>query len=60
MAERIQTLVARRPIAWIYVARIGFALALMAALTAMAAGFGTRFGVWHFRTGFSILQWGAI
>jgi len=34
---------------------IGFLLAILAALAAMLAGFGTRWGLWHFRTGFAIL-----
>ncbi len=36
---------------------IGIALALLAALTAAAAGFGHRLGLWHFTTGFRILRW---
>ena len=37
----------------------GFCGALLAALAAMAAGFGSRGGLWHFRTGFAILTWAA-
>jgi uncharacterized protein (DUF1499 family) len=33
-------------------------LALAAALTIVASGFGTRFGVWDWRAGFTILRWG--
>ena len=33
--------------------------ALFIALAAMAAGFGSRSGLWHFRTGFTILTWAA-
>lgn len=40
-------------------ARCGFYGALFAALAAMAAGFGSRAGLWHFRTGFAILAWAA-
>ena len=35
------------------------ALALIAAMSLVAAGFGTRLGFWHFRTGFAILKYGA-
>ena len=38
---------------------IGFLLAVLAALAATLAGFGTRWGLWHFRTGFAILGWAA-
>ena len=34
-------------------------LGLLAALLVLAAGPGTRFGLWDFRTGFSALRWGA-
>ena len=37
----------------------GFYGALLAALAAMAAGLGSRGGLWHFRTGFEILTWAA-
>lgn len=37
----------------------GFYGALFAALAALAAGFGSRGGLWHFRTGFAILTWAA-
>ncbi|KAF0215241.1 MAG: hypothetical protein FD174_4180 [Geobacteraceae bacterium] len=37
----------------------GINLALLAAVVALAAGFGSRFGLWHFRTGFEILKWSA-
>lgn len=40
-------------------ASVALAIVLLAALVAAAAGFGSRLGVWHFRTGFTILQWGA-
>lgn len=36
----------------------GFGLALLAILVMMLAGLGSRWGWWHFRTGFSILRWG--
>jgi uncharacterized protein (DUF1499 family) len=42
--------------------RIGLAalcLALTALLAAAAAGFCSRFGLWHFRTGFALLKWAA-
>ncbi|RII25917.1 MAG: DUF1499 domain-containing protein [Geobacter sp.] len=34
-------------------------LALIASMTLVAAGFGTRLGFWQFRTGFAILKYGA-
>jgi uncharacterized protein (DUF1499 family) len=34
-------------------------LGLLAALLVLLAGPGTRLGVWNFRTGFSLLRWGA-
>jgi uncharacterized protein (DUF1499 family) len=34
-------------------------LGLVAAVLVLAAGPGTRFGLWDFRTGFSALRWGA-
>ncbi len=40
-------------------ALVGFLLAVLAALAAMLAAFGTRWGLWHFRTGFVILAWAA-
>jgi uncharacterized protein (DUF1499 family) len=41
------------------IALIGFILAVLAALAAMLAGFGSRWGLWYFRTGFVILGWAA-
>ena len=35
----------------------GFLLAVAAALAAMLAGFGTRWGWWEFPTGFQVLRW---
>ncbi|MFN2383166.1 MAG: DUF1499 domain-containing protein [Gemmatimonadota bacterium] len=35
----------------------GFALALAAALAAVLAGFGSRWGLWEFRAGFTVLKW---
>ena len=35
----------------------GTILAVLSGLAAMAAGFGSRMGLWHFRTGFEILHW---
>lgn len=35
------------------------ALAILCAAAAVMAGFGTRWGMWHFRTGFMILTWAA-
>jgi uncharacterized protein (DUF1499 family) len=40
-------------------ALIGFILAVLAALAAMLAGLGSRWELWYFRTGFTILRWAA-
>jgi uncharacterized protein (DUF1499 family) len=37
----------------------GLVLALAALAAAALAGFGSRLGFWHFRTGFAILKWAA-
>lgn len=37
----------------------GVTLALLAGLLVVLAGPGARFGLWHFRTGFRMLEWGA-
>src|SRR2546430_11936356 len=34
-------------------------LAVLCAGAALMAGLGTRWGLWHFRTGFTILAWAA-
>lgn len=47
----------RRPLPLIAV--VGPALALLALLALLLAGPGTRWGLWHFRTGFTILRWAA-
>jgi uncharacterized protein (DUF1499 family) len=60
VAERTETTSTPRPTGWRFVAQIGFSIALLSALTAIGAGFGSRFELWHFRTGFAFLQWGAI
>lgn len=44
-----------RPLARIAVAAAGLAIAV--AILAMLAGLGSRWGLWHFRTGFSLLRW---
>ncbi len=40
-------------------ALVGFILAVLTALAAVLAGFGTHWELWHFRTGFVILAWAA-
>jgi uncharacterized protein (DUF1499 family) len=40
------------------IALTGFGLAVLTAVTVALAGFGSRWGWWHFRIGFMILQWG--
>lgn len=37
---------------------LGLLLAVAGAVTAVLAGFGSRFGWWHFSTGFALLRWG--
>jgi uncharacterized protein (DUF1499 family) len=37
---------------------LGLLLAVAGAVTAVLAGFGHRWGWWHFSTGFSLLRWG--
>jgi uncharacterized protein (DUF1499 family) len=39
-------------------ARSGFALSILAGLIALMSGLGTRWGWWHFGTGFMFLKWG--
>ena len=34
-------------------------LAVLLGLLAVLAGFGSRWGIWHFRTGFTLLEWAA-
>ncbi|HZR45970.1 MAG TPA: DUF1499 domain-containing protein [Candidatus Manganitrophaceae bacterium] len=50
---------ARRPSGFVSAARLGFALAILSLALAAGSGLGTRFGFWDFRTGFTILKWGA-
>jgi uncharacterized protein (DUF1499 family) len=38
---------------------LALALAALAALAAMAAGFGAKWRLWDFRTGFAVLEWAA-
>jgi uncharacterized protein (DUF1499 family) len=40
-------------------ALIGFILAVLSGIAAVLSGFGSRWGWWHFRTGFGILRWAA-
>ena len=40
-------------------ALFGIILAVVAALSAVAAGFGSSVSWWNFRTGFTILRWSA-
>lgn len=40
-------------------ARIALGLAVLAVLLVLFAGPGSRFGVWHFRTGFTLMTWGS-
>lgn len=42
-----------------WLGRSALLLALGSAVAAMLAGFGSRLGWWHFRTGFQILIWAA-
>lgn len=45
---------ARTPTAF----RVGAAVVLLAVVVMALAGLGSRWGWWHFRTGFSLLRWG--
>jgi uncharacterized protein (DUF1499 family) len=45
----------RRP--WLGLTVLG--LAVLTGLFAAMSGFGSRWGIWHFRTGFSMLRWAA-
>jgi uncharacterized protein (DUF1499 family) len=42
-----------------YLPVAGLVLAVAALVIAALAGFGSRFNLWHFRTGFAILKWAA-
>ena len=48
---------ARRPMSWLAV--VAFSLALVVAIAGAMAGFGTRWNLWTFRTGFGILRYAA-
>ena len=41
------------------IGRVGGFIALMAGLAALLSGFGTRYGIWNYRTGISVLRWAA-
>ncbi len=41
------------------IAKVGFVIAVACGLTATAAGLGTRYGVWNFRVGLSVLKYAA-
>jgi len=43
-----------------HIAPAGLALALCAGFSAAISGLGTRWGWWHFTTGFMILRWSAV
>ena len=47
----------RPSIPWLGAAVVG--LAVLLGLLAVLAGFGSRWGIWHFRTGFTLLEWAA-
>ncbi|HEX2187941.1 MAG TPA: DUF1499 domain-containing protein [Longimicrobiaceae bacterium] len=53
----LAALAEERPLSRLAVA--GFALALLAGLLVLLAGPGSRWGWWDFRTGFTLLRWGA-
>ncbi|HEV2147605.1 MAG TPA: DUF1499 domain-containing protein [Longimicrobiaceae bacterium] len=53
----LAALAEERPLSRLAVA--AFALALLAGLMVLLAGPGSRWGWWDFRTGFSLLRWGA-
>jgi len=39
---------------------VGFALVVLCGMFAALSGFGSRWGWWHFSTGFTLLKWSAI
>lgn len=47
----------RAALPWLGAAVLG--LAALMAIAAVLAGFGSRWGLWHFRTGFTLLEWAA-
>ena len=58
--ENVANAPEQRGVLWAKIlANCGFYGALLAAVAAVAAGFGSRGGLWHFRTGFAILTWAA-
>jgi uncharacterized protein (DUF1499 family) len=42
-----------------FIARLCLSISLLSFITAVLAGFGTRWELWDFRVGFRILSWGA-
>jgi uncharacterized protein (DUF1499 family) len=46
-------------VGWSRLALAAGVLALIAGVAAALSGLGSRWGLWHFRTGFTILQWAA-
>lgn len=46
-----------KPRRWSPVALAALGLALLSALIGALAGLGSRWGIWHFRTGFQLLEW---
>lgn len=58
MADRSSSKSKQRPILALF-SKMGFLLAVLAVFVAISAGFGTRWGLWNFRTGFIYLKWGA-
>jgi uncharacterized protein (DUF1499 family) len=44
---------------WSRLALAALGLAALVAVVAVLAGFGSRWGLWHFRTGFTLLRWAA-
>ncbi len=42
-----------------FFAGLGFLIAVLSGLGAVAAGLGTRWGIWDFRTGLTIFRWSA-
>jgi uncharacterized protein (DUF1499 family) len=49
----------RGPVRWSRLTLAVAAAALLVAFAAAMAGFGSRWGLWHFRTGFALLRWAA-
>lgn len=60
MKQHLTTLSGPEKLPFSRLALAGSILAVLAALAAVLSGLGTRWGWWHFRTGFLILRWAVV